>query len=244
MLQSRQQLQITSNSVVEVGAQPQTPGCVLALNGTQTGVTLSGGTTITAPKCTVSSNSTITVPCGTYISAIGVNYNSTTAPSQPCGGITGPNGAAAVIAKKSTADPFAGNAAVTAAVARIASVAALSATTPPTAPTNATGGDLTFGWGTATNTQAAAIGCTATFSSSSSTWTLDCTGKSTVNIGNIKIAGGINLNFATNAAATTTYNIAGDLTTSATTNFGRGIYNFAKTLNTAGPRVSAPARST
>jgi Flp pilus assembly protein TadG len=234
VLQSRQQLQITSNSVVEVGAQPQTPGCVLALDGTQSGVTLSGGTTITAQKCTVSSNNTVTVPCGTYISALGVNYNSTTAPSQPCGGITGPNGTAAVIAKKSTADPFAGNTAVTTAVARIASVTALSATTAPTAPTNTSGGDLNFGWSTPTNNQAVAIGCTATFSSSSSTWTLDCTGKTTVNIGNITIAGGINLNFATNGAATTTYNIAGDMTTSATTNFGPGIYNFAKTLNTAG----------
>lgn len=228
VLQSRQQLQINSNSIVEVGAQPQTPGCMLALDAAQTGITLSGGTTITATKCTVSSNSTVTVPCGTTIAAIGINYNSAAAPSQPCSGITGPNGTAAVIAKKSTADPLAGNAAITAAVARIATVSALSATA---APTNTTGGDLNFGWGTATNNQAVAIGCTAAFSGS--TWTLDCTGKSTVNIGSITIAGGINLNFATNGPATTTYNFASNVTTSATVNFGPGLYNFAKGL-TAG----------
>lgn len=234
VLQSRQQLQITSNSVVEVGAQPQTPGCVLALDGTQSGVTLSGGTTITAPKCTVSSNSTVTVPCGTYISAIGVNYNSTTAPSQPCGGITSPNGTAAVIAKKSTADPLAGNTAITTAVARIASVTALSTTMPPT---NTTGTNIDFGYSQgSTINQATALGCTATFSGS--TWTLNCGITPIVNIGALTIQGGINLNFAITGAATTTYNFASNVTTSGTTNFGPGIYNFAKGLTTGGGSIT------
>ncbi|BCG81152.1 TadE/TadG family type IV pilus assembly protein [Mesorhizobium sp. 113-3-3] len=235
VLDNRQQLQIYANSVAELGAQPQTPGCMLALDGTQTGLTLSGGTSITAQKCTVSSNNTVTVPCGTSISALGVNYNSAAAPSQPCNGITGPGGAAAVITKKSTPDPLAGNAAVTAAVARIATVAALSTTAAPTAPTTPNGKDIDFGWNQGpTQGQANALGCSASWASSSSTWTLDCGSKTTVNLGTITIGGGINLNFATSGAATTVYNIAGDLTTSATTNFGPGIYNFAKTLTTAG----------
>jgi len=233
VLQDRQQLQIISSSVAELGAQAQTPGCVLALSGTLTGVTLSGGTTVTAPKCTVSSNATVTVPCGTYISALGVNYNSAAAPSQPCGGITGPNGTAAVIAKKATADPLAGNAAVAAAVARISSVSALPATTPPAAPTTPAGTNIDFGYSPgSTQNQATALGCTA--SVSGSTWTLNCGSATTVNIAALTIQGGLNLNFAPTGAATTTYNFASDLTTSATTNFGPGIYNFAKTLNTAG----------
>ena len=233
ILNDRQQLQIYANSVAEVGAQPQTPGCMLALDGTQTGVTLSGGTSISAPKCTVSSNNTVTVPCGTSISAIGVNYNSAAAPSQPCNGITGPGGAAAVITKKSTPDPLAGNAAVTAAVARFSTVAALSATTAPSAPTNTTGTNIDFAWDqTATMNAAAAAGCTASWSQP--TWTFSCGSKTTINLGTVTIGGGINLNFALNGAATTTYNFAGDFTTSATTNFGPGIYNFAKTLTTAG----------
>ncbi|WP_246740710.1 TadE/TadG family type IV pilus assembly protein [Mesorhizobium sp. NZP2298] len=233
VLNDRQQLQIYANSVAEVGAQPQTPGCMLALDGTQTGVTLSGGTSISAPKCTVSSNNTVTVPCGTSISAIGVNYNSAAAPSQPCNGITGPNGAAAVITKKSTPDPLAGNAAVTAAVARFPTVAALSATTAPSAPTNTTGTNIDFAWNqTATMNAAVAAGCTASWSQP--TWTFSCGNKTTVNLGTVTIGGGINLNFALNGAATTTYNFAGDFTTSATTSFGPGIYNFAKTLTTAG----------
>ncbi|WP_245268942.1 TadE/TadG family type IV pilus assembly protein [Mesorhizobium loti] len=233
VLNDRQQLQIYANSVAEVGAQPQTPGCMLALDGTQTGVTLSGGTSISAPKCTVSSNNTVTVPCGTSISAIGVNYNSAAAPSQPCSGITGPGGAAAVITKKSTPDPLAGNAAVTAAVARFSTVAALSATTAPSAPTNTTGTSIDFAWDqTATTNAAVAAGCTASWSQP--TWTFSCGSKTTVNLGNVTIGGGINLNFALNGAVTTTYNFAGDFTTSATTSFGPGTYNFAKTLTTAG----------
>nr|WP_279626524.1 MULTISPECIES: TadE/TadG family type IV pilus assembly protein [Mesorhizobium] len=235
VLNDRQQLQIYANSVAEVGAQAQTPGCMLALDGTQTGVTLSGGASISAPKCTVSSNNTVTVPCGTSISAIGVNYNSAAAPSQPCNGITGPGGAAAVITKKSTPDPLAGNAAVAAAVARFAAVAALSTTVAPTAPSTPNGNNIDFGWNTGpTQGQANALGCTASWASSSSTWTLDCGNKTTVNLGTVTIGGGINLNFATSGAATTVYNFAGDLTTSATTNFGPGTYNFAKTLTTAG----------
>ncbi|WP_250889055.1 pilus assembly protein TadG-related protein [Mesorhizobium sp. dw_380] len=235
VLSDRQQLQIYANSVAEVGAQPQTPGCMLALDGTGTGLTLSGGTSISAPKCTVASNNTVTVPCGTSISAIGINYNSAAAPSQPCNGITGPNGTAAVITKKSTPDPLAGNSAVAAAVARFATVAALSTTAAPTAPTTPSGSNIDFGWSTgSTKSQASTLGCTASWASSSSTWTLDCGSKTTVNLGTITIGGGINLNFATTGAATTVYNIAGDLTTSATTNFGPGTYNFAKTLTTAG----------
>lgn len=233
VLDRREELLIYAGSVAEVGAQAQTPGCVLALDGAQTGITLSGGTAIMAPSCTVSSNNTVTVPCGTSISAIGVNYNSAAAPTQPCSGITGPNGTAAVIAKKSTADPLAGNAAVTSAVARFTSVAALTATTAPAAPTNTTGTNIDFAWDqTATKNAAVAAGCTASWSQP--TWTFSCGTKTVVNLGNVTIGGGINLNFAVNGAATTTYNFAGDFTSAATTTFGPGIYNFAKTLTTAG----------
>ncbi|UCI18000.1 pilus assembly protein TadG-related protein [Mesorhizobium sp. B2-1-8] len=233
VLNDRQQLQIYANAVAELGAPAQTPGCMLALDGTKTGITLSGGTNITAAKCTVSSNNTVTVPCGTSISAIGVNYNSAAPPSQPCNGITGPNGTAAVIAKKSTPDPLAGNTAIAAAVARFSTVAAMSKPTAPAAPANSTNIDFAWSQGS-TQGQATALGCTASWASPTSTWTLNCGSKTTVNIGTITIGGGINLNFATSGAATTVYNIAGDLTTSGTTNFGPGIYNFAKGLTTGG----------
>src|SRR4029079_1847902 len=42
-----------------------TPPCIIALSSSETGVTLSGGTSISAPACAVSSNNTVTVPCGT-----------------------------------------------------------------------------------------------------------------------------------------------------------------------------------
>ncbi len=66
-----------------------TPACVLALSSSGAGITLSGGTTVTASSCSIASNTTEAVPCGTSITAQNIYYG-TTAPSVGCtGGITG-----------------------------------------------------------------------------------------------------------------------------------------------------------
>ena len=77
-------VRIVTLSYAEIGAGVS--ACIIALDATKTGVTLSGGTKITASTCSVSSNAKVDVPCGTSITAKSVSYNPTI--SQPCTGIT------------------------------------------------------------------------------------------------------------------------------------------------------------
>jgi hypothetical protein len=149
--------------------------CIIALESGGTGVTMSGGTVLSAPSCAVASNNTVTVPCGTALTTITVDYDSAAVPSQPCGGIQAPSGKSLSITKKSTADPLAGTSPITIADAHVSTVAAIIA---PSAPTPSNGTTINFAYTTSGSTSptalAAAMGCTATFSSP--TWTLTCSG--------------------------------------------------------------------
>jgi hypothetical protein len=211
-------VRIVTVSYAEVGGG--VGGCIIALDATKTGVTLSGGTSINASSCAVSSNARVQVPCGTSITAQSVTYGSTV--SQPCSGIT-----ASSITQSTTQDPLAGNAAIATARARFAT---LSAQTSPTAPTVnvPTGGySIDFAYNeTSTKAQATAAGCSA--AKSGSTWTLTCPqGPSQIyNFANLTFGGGINFSFNPSGSAGTTYNFSGPLSVSATTIFGPGTYNF------------------
>lgn len=211
-------LRIVALSYAEVGAGVSS--CILALDGTKSGVTLSGGTRITASSCAVSSNAKIEVPCGTTITAQSVSYHS--AITQPCNGVT-----AGTITRAVTPDPLAGNAAVATARARFSTLAGQSSPAAPSVPSPTGGYSIEFGYNeTTTKSQAAAAGCSA--SQSGSTWTLTCPqGAGRVyNFANITIAGGINLSFNPSGDAATTYNFSGPLSVSANTTFGPGTYNF------------------
>lgn len=197
-------------------------GCIIALDAGKSGVTLSGGTSIVANDCSVASNATVSVPCGTTLTAVSVSHDSAGAPSQPCNGIRGPGGAAASISKTATADPLAGHAGVAAATARLATLAGLPAPAVPPAPS---GTSIEFGWSTAPVQHAAAsIGCAASFSSP--VWTLSCPSGGTYNFGTITTGGGITVNFNTAGSAATTYNFSGSITNTGTAMaFGPGTYN-------------------
>jgi hypothetical protein len=238
LLNSRTELNVHAGAMAEVadsGAGKGTPGCIVALSPTQSGVTLSGGTAINAAECTVSSNNTVTVPCGTFIRTVGLNYNSTAAPSQPCNGITDPKGGAAKITKQETPDPLAGHEAIAAAFGRIGGFSSVASMTVPSAPAALSGLPIEFAWNeNTTKSQATALGCSA--SKSGSTWTFTCpAGKAQVNISSLTIGGGINLDFAVNGPATTTYNITNKVELQwATTRFGKGTFNFADAVITQG----------
>ncbi len=207
-------------------------GCVIALNSGGAGVALSGGTSVTADACAVDSNATVGVPCGDTITTIAVAYDSSSAPSQPCGGIQPPAGTGAVkILKTLTADPLLGNSGVSTATSRISAVSAL---TSPRGPNVTSGGDINFAYNlSSTQAQAAADGCSASFSSK--TWTLTCSGESSYNFGNITLGGGISLNFNTGGSSSTTYNFSGSINnTGSVVNFGPGVYNIAKGVATGG----------
>ena len=214
---------MSAKAYAQIGAG--SPSCLLALASNGTGVSLSGGTTVSAATCSVASNNTVTVPCGTSITAQSVLYN-TTAPSVGCsGGITGS------IAQSRTADPFASNAGIQAATTRVGGLSSLAG---PAAPTVAAGQDIAFAYDqTSTQNQAKAAGCTASYAGS--TWTMSCTGKSSFNFGNITLGGGITVAFAAGGSSATTYNFSGSISNSGTAlTFGPGTYNIAKGITTGG----------
>jgi Flp pilus assembly protein TadG len=225
-------LQIQADAAAEIPTV-SVPGCVLALSASETGVTLSGGTSINAPSCAVSSNNTVSVPCGTTITARGVNYNSASAPSQPCNGIQAPSGQTVTISKTATADPFASDPNVTSATSHLATVGSQSAGTISSV---ATGTNIEFGWNQSqTTTAAATIGCAAAWNNGTSTWTLTCPSRAnSYKFGTVTKGGGITLNFAVGGAATNKYDFSGTITLPGTNSFGPGTYNFSKGIKTEG----------
>ena len=203
-------------------------------------MTLSGGTTVNAPNCVVASNASAAVPCGTYIKAPGVNYN-TVAPTVGCGGITTSSGGVATIVKKPSTDQVAGNADLATARGRLTTVNAVtgpSVAAGPAAPpapvvTAPTGpfSDITFdiynnNATTKTTVQAAALGCTA--SANGTVWTFTCPA-GTHKINTLAVAGGQSLVFAGTTSTNYIFNQA--VNPGATTNFGTGNFTFLNGLN-------------
>jgi Flp pilus assembly protein TadG len=228
-----EQLQVKANAIAEVGSKPSEPGCVYALSASEGGITMSGGTTLRARDCAVSSNTTVTVPCGTRIEATAVNYN-TTRP-QPCdGNIAGKNGAAP-LNKTRTEDPLAGHAGIAAAVGRLAGVRNLSAPNAPVVPEKA---PITFGWGLGeTPARALEAGCTAATIGDqwSGKWRVTCprTDKPALRVfdfGAFKAEGGISVEV--NGPVGATYNFSGlvEIGGGSSLTMTAGTFNMAKGL--------------
>lgn len=213
-------------------------GCVLALSSTGNGITLSGGTTLSAPGCALASNNTVTVPCGTSIVTATLYYNSAAVPSQGCSGITAPTGKTLKITKGATADWLTGNAGITAATANYATVAALTA---PTGPTITSKTAITFGYSaTGANSPTTLIasqsanGCSAAWASGTATWTVTCANNGTYTFGPIDLGGGITVKWA-EAGTGSVYNFSGFIKVTGTKmTFGAGTYNIAAGLYTGG----------
>ncbi len=89
---------VSSNSYVGITTGTSGTGCMIALDSGGTGITMSGSASISASGCTVASNKSLTVPCGTAISATKVNYK-TSSPTVGCSGITG------TVSQTTTTDP-------------------------------------------------------------------------------------------------------------------------------------------
>jgi hypothetical protein len=231
------QLAVSATAYAEL--TPNASPCVIALNASGSGITLSGGTSLSAPGCSVASNTSVSVPCGTTLTTKVVYYNTTT-PSSPCKGIVAPSGSSLTLTKKPTTDPLSGNSSVAAAVGRLTTVAAI---TSPAAPSLSATNDIDFAYNqSGTISQATAAGCSASYASN--TWTLTCSG-STVNFRNITMGGGITVKFNTGGSASTTYNISGSINNSGTAmTFGPGTYNIAKGLITGGGTTTIFAAGT
>jgi len=232
IFQKGKTLSVSATSYAEV--KPNASACIIALLTKAAGVTLSGGTTVTASACAVASNAAVSVPCGTTITTKTLDYNAAV-PSQPCGGIKPPAGTASVnIIKVATVDPLGTNTAVAAAFTHLASVATL---TGPAGPTVATGTTLVFGFGTPTVAQFTAVGCTGAFTSP--IWKMTCPAGGTYHFGTIQLSGGITLNLVSSSVTNTppnTYDFSGsiNLSSGAGGSFGPGTYNVAGGIITGG----------
>jgi hypothetical protein len=224
-------LPVTAVAYAEIAANA--PACLVALDHSGTGITLTGGTDISASACSVMSNSTVSVHCGDTITTTTLDYNSSSAPNDSCSGIQPPAGTAHVTINKTTVtDPVAGNSSVTAAMSRLSTVAAM---TSPSAPSVSGGTAVDFGYSaSATQTALTADGCSGAFSSN--TWTVTCTGIGPFTFGKITLHGGISVNFSTGGSASATYNFSGmiDFSSGAALNFGPGTFNMAQGILTGG----------
>lgn len=198
-------------------------GCIIAVDGTSTGVEVSGGARISAPTCSVASNAQLrSGNCGATITAAVASYNTTLNVPTNCGGagvLLKADGSALTPSRAAVADPYASNSVTT--------VSALAAPTL-TAPSVPNGGTaITFNYTTsgagAASTVAASIGCTATFSSP--TWNFTCPAGSSKTLGSVSIQGGIRVNFNVGATgALRNLTIAGTLTGQDRLTFGPGNY--------------------
>jgi Flp pilus assembly protein TadG len=223
LLSSQASLTITANAYAEL--ESSGPGCVIALKQGGTGITLSGGTAISAPTCVVASNNTITVPCGTSINAEKVTYGSAAVPTQGCNGIT-----ASSITQALTVDPLSGNSGVTTATARLSTVESM---TSPSGPSVSGGTTITFDYSGSATIPLAAAGCTSSFSSP--TWTVNCNLASAYTFGTLSVSGGISVVFNTRAGAT--YNVNGAINNTGggtRMTFGSGTFNIAAGITNTG----------
>jgi len=203
------------------------PGCIMALNNSGTGITMTGGTAISAANCAVTSNNKVSVHCGDTITTQQLEYGTTL--SDSCSGIKPPTGDTLKETNATVSDPLAGDSDVSTARGELSTTVTVPGA--PSVPT--TGHSVTFGSsaGTTATDVAAAGSCTAT--RSGSTWTVTCSSGGTYNFGSITVNGGVTVNFNTGNSAT--YNFNGAITNSGTAlTFGPGTFNISQGINISG----------
>jgi Flp pilus assembly protein TadG len=116
------------------------PGCIIALGGGGTGVTMSGGTNITADNCAVASDNSLSLSGGAALITQTVDY-AKAAPSVSVGAaIAAPSGETLNTNHVATIDPLSpssgstGSSEVTKATGRLSTVASITSPTEPSPP--------------------------------------------------------------------------------------------------------------
>jgi Flp pilus assembly protein TadG len=224
-------LNVTATSYAEI--KGGAPGCIIALSGSGTGVSVSGGTSISADACAIASNASVTDPCGPTITTIAVDYN-TSAPSVGCNGIQPPSGKSLSIRKSATTDPIAGTTQLASATATLTTLAGLTYPGALSGVPAGTNCDLSPRHGSLNCAASlATIGCSP--SASGSVWTITCTGNGPFNFGSTSFGGGLTYKFvATGASPTWNFSQVLDLTGGDTYTFQAGTFNFAGGVETGG----------
>lgn len=218
VVSSRLMTPVTTDAYTEVAGGAAS--CILALSASGTGVTMSGGTSLTAPTCAVNSNNKVAASCGTTITASAVSYGTTL--TEGCSNIT-----ANTKVQATTTDPLAGNATVAALATRLSGT--VNGQSQPSGPDVTTGTDVNFAYSNVTLSN----GCT--FTRSGGNHTITCPEGGTYNFGAVTTGGGTNISFNTSGSGTSTYNFSGVVNLTGTTHtFGPGTYNFEQGLKTGG----------
>jgi Flp pilus assembly protein TadG len=237
LISSTSSVTVTASSYVELKNAANGIPCIIALNSSGTGVTLSGGTSITANACAVSSDSAttpaVTVPNGTTITTPVVSTPAALTSAQKAN-ISPPSGTSSVsYLVKSIPDPLASNSEVTTAAGHLSSVGLLGNPTAPTAPS---GSSITFNYSASGHTFPS--GCSGSFNGSSS-WTVTCTGAGPFNFGSISLNGGISVAFTFPSSTTANFNGSISNTGSSLTFAGGSTYNIVAGLYTGGGTTTA-----
>lgn len=221
---------VTTDAFTEISGGA--PSCILALSASGTGVTLSGGTVLTATACAVNSNNKVQAPCGTSITAAAVTWGTT---YSDC--TSTPNITATTKLQMTTTDPFIGHAGVASMFARVATVDAMAAPSAPSSGLSGTALTLNYAgapWPGTVYTATVGGGCTATSPNYTGDWTITCpSGGGTYTFGNFDMSART-LQFAVGGDANNTYNFVGSASFSGVVNLGPGKYNFEQGMTTTG----------
>ncbi|HWY17019.1 MAG TPA: hypothetical protein VNX86_17950 [Rhizomicrobium sp.] len=218
-------IKATSFAEMKPGAQ----GCIIALNTGGTGVTVSGGATVSAPACAIASDQTLNCANnGNTVTTKFVYYDTS---SLNCGSngaknnwIVPPTGYTLTTTRGFTADPLVGTSEVLGQTSRLTAVGAIAS---PTLSLPGSGTSLAF-----TSSSNAAIisaltaqGCSG--SVASGVWTVTCSA-GTHTFGTISVAGSATVNFAVGGSSSNIYNFTQVATGAGTMNFGPGTFNIAQ----------------
>lgn len=236
---------VTGDAYAEI--VPPQPGCMTALGPSGTGISVTGGASVTVTGCAVASNGTVPgqntsvyVHCGATITAQVVDYASSNPPVQDgCTDINPPAGTSSVkFSHASSTDLLASNTAITSLTSLLSSFPAAPtvnvASSLPTPLVNA--GDTTFAWGSITGT-ALPTGCSGLWSTTpSANWTVTCSA-GTYHFGKIHVNGGIALNWNVGGSASSIYTFADaggtgdiDLSSGSSFVFGPGTYEVQRNV--------------
>ena len=171
-------LPVSATAYAEI--KSSAPACVIALSGAGTGVTMSGGTNMTAANCAVASDNSFTLSGGAALVTQTVNY-AKAAPSVSGGAsITAPAGKTLQTNKATTTDPLSpssgstGSTEVTNATARLSTVSSIASPSAPTVPSSST----TTSFKT-TGVTGLPSACSDTYNSSTAVYTVTCSGTAT-----------------------------------------------------------------
>jgi hypothetical protein len=203
--------------------------CIIALNAAGTGISLSGGTKLTASGCSVSSDQSVSVTGGATLETDVLTWESAAPTVTGGASIVPATKASTSIKQVLVADPFKTNTSISAATARLATVASEGA---PAGPSAVSGTNLTFGY--TASPPSSGNGCTITQTSAySGNFTITCPAGGTYNFGSMTVPGSVTVAFDTGGTSST-YNFGGEVLNQGNAlTFGSGTFNFAGGLETS-----------